>query len=146
MAVGPSDTTVILHATAVSVDDAALVIIGASGSGKSSLALDMMSLGARLVADDRVQLRRAGTEIIASAPDAIRGLIEARGLGILNAEPGAPCPVHAVLDLDQIETERLPPQRTIRLLGQTRPLLHNVDTPAFPAALQHYLRWGRQGT
>ncbi|MFZ5963978.1 HPr kinase/phosphorylase [Thalassococcus sp. BH17M4-6] len=133
----------ILHASAVAVKARAALIIGASGSGKSSLALEMMSRGAVLVADDRVVLTAEPQGIILSAPDSIRGLIEARGLGILRAEVCASARLCCVVDLDQAEPERLPPERHTCLLGQTVPLLHNAAHASFPAALVQYLRGGR---
>ena len=66
---------------------AALLILGASGRGKSALALGLMAAGATLVADDRTHLHaRRRRQLVASAPAAIAGLIEARGIGILKAE------------------------------------------------------------
>lgn len=48
-----------IHASAVSLAGRGLLILGASGTGKSGLALEMMSRGAVLIADDRVRLMRA---------------------------------------------------------------------------------------
>ena len=59
-----------------------LLILGPSGAGKSALALQIMALGGQLVADDRVELTRQGDEVIARCPAPLRGLIEARGLGL----------------------------------------------------------------
>ena len=50
--------TINLHASAVALDGRGALLLGASGAGKSGLALRLMALGARLVADDRVLLRR----------------------------------------------------------------------------------------
>jgi hypothetical protein len=136
----------ILHASAVSVCGRGLLIQGASGSGKSSLALALMALGAQLIADDRVVLRREGAHLRAAAPEAIRGLIEARGLGLLNAEPGPPALVAALVDMDRVETARLPVPRRTELLGVNLPLLHKSETTHFPAALVQYLKGGRKDT
>lgn len=119
------------------------MILGASGSGKSSLALDMMALGATLVADDRVCLAQQDQKIIASVPPALAGLIEARGIGLLHATPGDPVPLACVIDLDQVETSRMPPQRHIQLVGQSIALLFRVETPHFSSALVQYLKAGR---
>ena len=137
------DTSATLHASCVALEGRALLITGASGRGKSGLALQMMALGAGLVADDRTCLRRSGAAIIASPPAAIAGRIEARGLGILAAARAGPTRLAAVLDLDRAETKRLPPERRVELLGVALPLLHNVETPHFPAALVQYLKAGR---
>lgn len=133
-----------VHATCVALGDGALLITGASGRGKSSLALHLMALGAALVADDRVRLSRDADRIVASAPPAIRGLIEARGLGLLNAADHGPARLIAVVDLDREETDRLPIARTIVLLGVSLPLIRKIGAAHFPAALIQYLRAGRR--
>lgn len=135
---------VTLHATAVARAGRALLIRGASGTGKSALALQLMALGAQLIADDGVVLARDGDRVIASAPDPIRGLIEARGVGLLDADPAPPAPVVLVADLDHVETQRLPPRRTFRLLDIDIDCIHKSDSPHFPAAVLQYLLRGRR--
>jgi len=121
-----------------------LLITGASGSGKSSLALQLMALGAGLVADDRVVLEARDGVLTGNAPDAIAGLIEARGMGILRAEPHGPAAIVAVVDCDRTEAERLPPRRFAEVLGIHLPILHKGESAAFPAALMQYLKSGFQ--
>lgn len=133
----------ILHATTVAIGGRGLLIQGASGSGKSALALQLMQLGAELVADDRTALHLQNGQLIADAPDTIRGLIEARGVGILNATAAGPTPVAAVVDMDQSETDRLPQRRSTDIAGMTLPLFHNCGMPHFPAALRQYMLFGR---
>ncbi len=133
-----------IHASCVALDRRGLVILGPSGSGKSGLALSMMALGATLVADDRVTLTRSGNALIATAPDPITGLIEARGIGLLRAVTCGPVPVTCVVDLDRSETARMPPARRIVLAGRSLALLFRVDAPHFPAALMQYLKQGRR--
>jgi len=141
------DPALNLHASCVVHAGAAVLIIGASGQGKSSLALHLMASGAGLVADDRtclwVRNTPAGPELLADAPESLRGQIEARGLGILHANSVGTSPVRLVVDLDRQETERLPPFRTAVLLDIRLPLLHRVDNSAFPAAILQYLKAGR---
>ena len=60
-----------------------MLIEGASGMGKSDLALRLIDRGATLVSDDYTLLQRAGRELIASAPETIARRIEVRGLGVL---------------------------------------------------------------
>ncbi len=103
-----------------------------------------MALGATLVADDRTELTRTGDEVIARCPPAIRGMIEARFVGVLAAEALEQAPVRLVVDLDHLEQDRLPPKRNTDLLGQTRPLLYRVDADHFPAAVIHLLAHGRK--
>ena len=106
-----------LHASAVSVDGRGCLITGAAGAGKSTLAIEMVALGAELVADDRVDIRRAGDSLMMSAPPAIAGLIEARGVGILRMDRRAGAPLALIVDLDLGETERLPDPRRRDVLG-----------------------------
>ncbi len=115
-----------------------LVIIGRSGAGKSELALQLMAMGARLVADDQTEFRLEGQQITATAPDTLRGLIEMRGMGLVHADP-VDAVVHTIVDLDQREGERMPPPRSMVLLGQDVPLLHRVDSPAFASGLRQYI-------
>ncbi len=134
----------VLHASTVALDGQGLLILGPSGSGKSSLALQLMALGAQLVADDRTHVWREGGRLMAASPPAIQGMIEARGVGLLGAEAHGPVPLALAVDMGQAETERLPPRREIRLLNLPLPLLHNPTTAAFAAALVQYLRGGRK--
>ena len=60
-----------------------MLLLGKSGAGKSALALRLIDEGAKLVADDRVLLSVKKGALFARAPDSIRGLIEIRGLGIV---------------------------------------------------------------
>lgn len=141
---GPKTGEHIVHGTSVVFDGHGVLLIGAAGTGKSALALQLMAYGADLVADDRTVLTQTGDKIMASAPAAIRGLIEARGVGLLRARTGAPCPINLVVDLDQIEAARLPVHREIAVLGQLVTLLHKVDSPHFSAAILQYLKAGRR--
>lgn len=135
----------ILHATSVADPGGrGLLILGPAGSGKSALALRLLALGARLIADDRTILTAGAAEPVLSCPPTIRGLIEARGVGLLRAQTVASAPLALAVDLSRSETERLPPRREIVLLGHRVDLVLGPATAHFPAALLHYLAWGRQ--
>ncbi|MYM56712.1 serine kinase [Rhodobacteraceae bacterium GS-10] len=141
----PADSDcLITHASTVALDGRAVVITGRAGAGKSGLALQLMALGAGLVADDRTCLWKDGDTIWADAPDTIRGRIEARFVGILDAQATGPARAALWVDLDQEETLRLPDKKTVTVLGVSRPLLHNVQAQHFPAAILHYLKAGRR--
>lgn len=134
----------ILHGSCVALDeDRAVVITGVSGSGKSALALQLMALGARLVADDKTCVTLRGGALVASAPDTIAGLIEARGVGILRADPVPEARLVLAVDMDREERDRLPHPREIHLLGCPVPLLCCVQAPHFAPALLQMLREGR---
>jgi len=139
---GP-DQPLIVHASCVAFGGRAVGIVGPSGQGKSGLALQLMALGASLVADDRTCLWRQEGQLMADAPATLRGRIEARGVGILNAHANGPAPLRLWVDLAQKETQRLPPMRQCHCLGLPLPVLHNVDSAYFPAAILQYMAVGR---
>lgn len=122
-----------------------VLILGPSGAGKSALALRLMALGATLVSDDRVEIAAdpAGEGLVARAPAAIRGLIEARGLGLLGAETCDAARLVLVVDLGQEETERLPPLRQTVLLGRPVPLVLRVQHGHLDVAVLQWLKGGR---
>ena len=134
----------ILHATCVAVDGRGLLILGPSGSGKSSLALRLLSLGASLVADDRTEIAATGGRLVARCPTPITGLIEARGVGILRAPTVDKAEVALVADLGEAEDQRLPPARRVTILGCEIDLALRAQNDHFPDALMLYLRNGRQ--
>lgn len=133
-----------LHASCVAWDGRAVLITGASGTGKSTLALQLMAHGCNLIADDATILQNDHGQLIASCPPALSGLIEARGTGLLNAQNLPRAPVTLCITLDQIETDRLPPWRTVTYLGVSFPILHKVETGHFAAAVLQYIRLGRR--
>jgi len=134
----------IIHAGCVAFDRRGVLIVGGSGTGKSSLALQLMAHGCQLVSDDRTAIAARAGVVVAAAPQAIRGQIEARGVGILNAATLAAARVALVVDLGEVEGQRLPPLRSYNLLGVELPLLHSVESPHFPAAILQYLKGGRR--
>lgn len=134
----------ILHASCVALEGSGLLILGPSGAGKSALALRLLSLGAALVADDRTALAAREGRLVASCPPPIRGLIEARGIGLLGAPTVEASEVALVVDLGQTEEDRLPPRRSITILGCLVDLVRRVPNDHFPDALMLYLRYGRR--
>ena len=131
------------HATTVAIDGRAVLIRGASGSGKSGLALRLIALGAGLVADDRTCLWVEGGRIMADAPAPIRGRIEARGVGLLYCPATGPSPLALIVDLDRAEPDRLPPERHEDVMGVSLPVIGKSDHAHFPEAIALYLRYGR---
>ncbi|MEM7059134.1 MAG: HPr kinase/phosphatase C-terminal domain-containing protein [Pseudomonadota bacterium] len=132
-----------IHGSAVALDNRALVILGAAGSGKSTLALEMVALGASLVSDDRIDLLRKDDALLASAPENIAGLIEARGIGLIRMPHQSGVPVAWVVDLDKIETERLPTSRTTHLLDVPCPVILGKGRAGLAAILCNLVRFGR---
>lgn len=68
-----------LHASCVARGDAGVLLLGPPGSGKSDLALRLLDRGFHLVADDQVDISNGQ----AAAPEALAGVLEVRGLGLL---------------------------------------------------------------
>ena len=130
-----------VHATALIVGAQGVLIRGASGAGKSSLALALIAAAqargmfARLVCDDRVRLARAGDRVIAAPAPHIAGLVERRGIGIDAIEHESRAAISLVVDLGQAP-ERLPETShiVVDVLGASLPRMalgaRHVDDPA----------------
>jgi HPr kinase/phosphorylase len=71
-----------LHGSCVALDDDGVLILGASGTGKSDLVLRLIGRGWSLVADDQVELEATPDGLLARAPAALSGMLEVRGLGL----------------------------------------------------------------
>ncbi len=137
----PRAANSMLHASAVAVDGRAALILGSSGAGKSGLVLQVMARGGVLVADDRVALRRdPDGRLLASAPEILAGLVEARGLGLLRAEPLPECPVVFAVDLDRAPGARMPQSASITYLGTGLRLIFGREVPNLDAILTLFLQ------
>jgi HPr kinase/phosphorylase len=133
-----------LHGTAVAVNGHGLLITGASGVGKSSLGLAMIGLGAALVSDDQTTITVADGVATLSCPNPkLSGVIEARGVGLMHAEAVPTAKLTLVVDLDRHEMDRLPPRRSVNVLGCVIDLVYGSQSPTFPVALMLQLRHGR---
>ena len=74
-----------LHGVFLDVLEIGVLITGDSSIGKSELALELISRGHGLVADDVVELQQIGPETIQGrCPPLLRDFLEVRGLGVLN--------------------------------------------------------------
>lgn len=126
-----------VHGTCVAIGGAGVLIRGAPGAGKSDLALRLVEDGAKLVSDDRVRLRRDGDRVLASAPEAIAGLLEVNGVGLVRIEGSrraGETPLALVCDLAKGTAERLPRPMSETVLGIPVPRLaldpFEVSAPA----------------
>lgn len=121
-----------IHGVLVDVYGLGVLLIGASGVGKSESALDLISRGHSLVADDRVTVRRYPPgDLIGYSEGPLRHHMELRGLGIIN--------VHDLFGLAAVR-ERRPIDLVIELepwvdgqaydrLGLDETVYHILDTP-----------------
>lgn len=119
------------------------LIEGPSGVGKSDLALRALDQGFRLVADDHVVTFVAGGRLYGRAPDTLRGLIEVRGLGVVDiaAAPFA----EIVLIIRCVDAparvERLPEPRFERIAGLDVPVFDLwPPEPAAPAKIRRMMQ------
>lgn len=109
--------------TCVAVDGRGVLLRGPSGAGKSDLALRLIDGGAELVADDRVALVSSAGVLTASAPPALRGLMEVRGLGVFRLPYRTSVQVSLVADLVDGQGERLPAPHRTTILGHSLPAI-----------------------
>lgn len=92
--------TVCLHATCLVIDDIGVLLSGASGCGKSDLALRVIKADiGRLVADDQVTLIAEKNLLTARPPARLAGLIEVRGLGLLPIAYEPSCQIKLLVNL-----------------------------------------------
>jgi HPr kinase/phosphorylase len=73
-----------IHGVLMNVFGKGVLITGESGMGKSEIALELIRKGHILVADDRVDVVRIHNTIFGQAPDLLRGMLEIRGIGIID--------------------------------------------------------------
>lgn len=104
----------IVHATVVLAGAHGILIRGPSGSGKSTLAAALIHQGARLVADDIVQLSVLGGRIVATPIGPHDGRMEVFGRGIVDAPAERNAVIRLVADLvDPAALERMPDEREL---------------------------------
>ncbi len=76
--------TVDVHGSLVIINGVGVMIIGQSGIGKSEAVLELIQNGHSFVSDDTVVLKRVGKQFYGSPSPLTAGLLEARGIGIVN--------------------------------------------------------------
>jgi HPr kinase/phosphorylase len=137
-----------------------ILLVGESGSGKSRLALSLLYEGARLVADDVVELTPSPRWTIGRAPEKIKGLIEIRGVGIVDVRRTLGSPF--VLDESSIDVVvrlagngigRQPRAAadigTVNLLGREIPEIRvgaDIDAHGLMCVISDYILGGSRGS
>ena len=123
-----------VHASAVRVENRAVLIRGPSGAGKSHLAFDLILAGrsgqlpsAMLVGDDRVHLEASNGQVVVRPARELTGLIEIRGLGIRRCDFAKEAIVGLVVDLSAPDAARLPEEPEAR-----RTRICGVEIPRIP--------------
>ncbi|MDO8290587.1 MAG: HPr kinase/phosphatase C-terminal domain-containing protein [Parvibaculum sp.] len=91
----------LLYATCILIGGRGVMLRGPSRSGKSDLAYRLMTgpLAARLIADDQTLVTVEGDRLLVHAPETLKGLIELRGLGLLQVPFETRAVLHLVVNL-----------------------------------------------
>ena len=124
-----------IHASAVLVGARAVLIQGASGAGKSRLALELLHAAAQglipfacLVADDRAHVEATNGRLLVRPADGLAGLIEVRGLGIRRVRYEPVAVVGVLVELGALDGERLPAR------ARTQAVIAGVELPRLAVA------------
>jgi serine kinase of HPr protein (carbohydrate metabolism regulator) len=139
-----------LHACCILLGEAGVLIRGASGAGKSSLARRLVSARclaggfAALVADDRVVVTRHHGRLVARPHPALAGLWEHRGIGIRAASHEGAAVLRLVLDLTAETAPRMPAAADLEttLLGVALPRVAGQAAEA-ATLVESLLSWQR---
>ena len=129
----------LVHGTCIDLDGAGVLLRGPPGSGKSDLALRMIHGGARLVADDQVDVAAHDGVLVARSPAALAGLLEIRGVGLVTFDALPSTALAMAVELcDDEGVERMPEPEHVRLQGIALPLFRlcalSASAPAELAA------------
>ena len=101
-----------------------ILICGSSGCGKSDLCLRLIDQGAKLVSDDQTVIENENNALIARCPANIKGLLEIRGIGIVEIPSIEQTEIRLKLILqDSMKIDRMPSKK--------RELIENVEIPVF---------------
>ena len=133
----------LVNGTAVAWRGQGILILGPTGSGKSDLTLRLIDSGATLIADDVVELKRAGDQALLSFPPEgpadLKGKMEIKGLGIMSV-PVAPPEVPLVLVVEArppAEVELIPESLESEWLGLAVATIHiHLLEPSAPAKVR----------
>ncbi len=120
---------VTLHGVFLEVYSIGVLITGASGTGKSELALELVTRGHRLVADDAPEFTLIAPDVIdGTCPDLLRDLLEVRGLGVLNVR-------------EMFGHTAVKPSKYLRLIVRLQPVGANEDNADAMARLTGDTGW-----
>ena len=131
------------QAGAVAIHGRAVLIEGAPGTGKSSLALALIDRGATLIGDDGLSLCVENGRLLASPAPATAGLIEVRNVGLIHRPTLSRVPVALALVLDPAAPRFIDAPERIERCGVALPMIRLwPDSPVLhlraEAALDQY--------
>ena len=111
------------------INGSGVLIVGSSGSGKSSLAINLLALGSTLVADDQCELVKKNNRFSVSKPASLPNSIEIRGVGLVSVPVVGETSLDWVVNMDEAEKERMPDLRFTEIDGYKIPTIFgkNMD-------------------
>lgn len=126
-----------VHGVFLEVTGTGVLLTGRSGIGKSELALELISRGHRLVADDSVECAlETDTTLRGFCPEPLRDFLEVRGVGILNVRRifgevamKRSKALHLVIRLRDAQRIEMPPEARLNGLRGVEQML-GVDIPS----------------
>ena len=113
----PLNDSLIMHATCVDINGSGVLIVGRSGSGKSSLAINLIALGSILVADDQCEIVKKNNKLCVFKPTSLPSSIEIRGIGLVSVPMVVETSLDWVVNMDEAEKERMPDLRFTEIDG-----------------------------
>ena len=123
----PFNGSLVMHASCVDVNGSGVLIVGRSGSGKSSLAINLLALGSKLVADDQCELVRKNNSFRISKPASLPKSIEIRGVGLVSVPMVKETSLDWVVNMDEVEKERMPTPQFTEIGGFRVPTVFGKD-------------------
>ena len=112
-----------IQASAVCYKNKAVIIMGAAGIGKTTLALQLIERGGTLIGDDCVKLFIKNNQLFCKPQGILNGVAEIKGLGLVAGfKVSKPVPVLCVIRLQKKKNEALPIQKTICFLNKKIPV------------------------
>ena len=139
----PSPATLTLHGVLMKICGLGVLIRGPSGIGKGELALELISRGHRLIADDAPQVSVTTSHSLSgTCPPLLRNLLEVSGLGVLNIAAlfgeqavASGTPLHLIVTLATLTKSEIS-ERGTGGLPYTHCRLLNIDIPEIHLALR----------
>jgi len=125
-----------VHGTCITIKGHGVLLMGASGSGKSDCALRLLDAGAMLISDDRTILTAdaATGQLVASSPAPIKGLMEIRGIGVVRWESVDEAPLRLVISAtDSAAVPRMPDLQA----NDSSATFAGITVPRFQFDLRH---------
>ena len=136
------DNIKIIHASSVDINGRGVVILGKSGSGKSNLAIKLISMGAKLISDDQTHFKLKENKIIISKPKTTPNFIEARGIGLIKVPFVVSAKLFCFVKITNLELNRLPNAKNKYCFGKKIKMMEFNPFYNNESALFMSLRYG----